>query len=309
MPPAESAADHHVTVVVLTWRRPAELRRCLGHLAALPERPPLVVVDNGSGDGTAEMVQREFPQAALVVLPHNLGAAGRNAGVARVRTPFVAFCDDDTWWAPGAIGRAADVLQAHPTLGAVAARVLVGEQNRPDPTCEAMAASPLPRGHGPGPALVGFMAGAVVMRTAAFRQAGGYEPRFHLGAEEALLALDVISAGWRIAYVREIVLHHHPSPMRDVPARRLVVLRNRLWLAWLRLSPRLAWHETRQLLREAQGHGLRGPVLWQALRGAPWVAAHRRPAPAEVQAQFAQVHGGPAPRVPARWTPRSESAR
>lgn len=313
LPDAGSADPHgasgRVTVIVLTHRRPAELRRSLAHLVALPERPPIVVVDNASRDGTAGMVRREFPQVTLVELRENLGAAGRNAGVERAHTPFIAFCDDDAWWAPGALGRAVDVLQAHPSLGALAARVLVGDGNRPDPACEQMAASPLPRGGAAGPALIGFMAGAVVMRTAAFRQAGGYERRFGIGAEEMLLAIDLVSAGWRIAYVREVALHHHPSSTPDARARRVVLLRNRLWLPWLRLSPALAWHRTRQVLRDARAQRLLVPALLQALRSLPWVLSRRRVAPAEVQAQFAAAHGGPSPRLPARWATRSESVR
>src|SRR5262245_34272344 len=56
----------------------------------------------------------------------NLGAAGRNAGVRAARTPYVALCDDDAWWAPGALARAAHLLDVHPTLAVVCARVLVG---------------------------------------------------------------------------------------------------------------------------------------------------------------------------------------
>ena len=62
-----------------------------------------------------------------------------------------------------------------------------------------------------------------------------YEPRFFLGAEEALMALDLAVLGWAMVYAHDVVTHHHPSPARDVGARRLGGLRNRLWLAWLRL--------------------------------------------------------------------------
>ena len=289
-------ADRRISVVVLTHGRCDELLRTIERLRELPERPRLVVVDNASRDATVQRLRERHPDVTLVALDANLGAAGRNAGVARVDTPFVAFCDDDTWWEPGALRRAADLLQAHPSLGCLSARVLVGPENRPDPTCERMAASPLPRDGLPGPALMGFMAGACVMRTAAFRAAGGYEPRFFLGAEEPLLALDMAAAGWRIAYVPELLLHHHPSPARDAAARRLVLARNRFWLAWLRLPAPLAWHETRKLLREAREGRHLVPTLSAVLRGAGWVIGARRVVPEAVAAMFARVHGGPLPR-------------
>jgi GT2 family glycosyltransferase len=289
-------ADPRVSVVVLTHGRCIELLRTVERLCALPERPRIIVVDNASGDATRQCLRERHPQVTLVALDVNLGAAGRNAGVERVASPFVAFCDDDTWWEPGALRHAADLLQAHPSLGCVSARVIVGADGRPDPTCARMAESPLPRDGLPGTALIGFMAGACVMRTAAFRAGGGYEPRFFLGAEESLLALDMAASGWRIAYVPELLLHHHPSLARDAAARDLLVARNRFWLAWLRLPLPLAWHESRKLLREArQAHRLSRTSL-AVLRGMGWVLGARRVVPAPVAAMFACVHGGPPPR-------------
>ena len=86
-----------VSVVVLTYNRREEVLRTLTHLAALAERPPIIVVDNASSDGTAQAVARTFPHVEVLRQSRNLGAAGRNAGVERAGTPYVAFSDDDTW--------------------------------------------------------------------------------------------------------------------------------------------------------------------------------------------------------------------
>ena len=123
---------------------------------------PVLLFDNASRPGVVEGVVREFDGVELVRCDENRGAAGRNAGVARVRTPYVGFCDDDTWWAPGALARAADLLDTHRDVGAISACVLVGDDERVDPTCEAMAMSPLDSTGLPGPALFSFMAGAAV---------------------------------------------------------------------------------------------------------------------------------------------------
>ncbi|HEX7384106.1 MAG TPA: glycosyltransferase [Burkholderiaceae bacterium] len=286
--------DPRSTVVVLTHERAAEVERTLARLVELPERPRIVVVDNGSHDGTAGRIARRFPAVEVLRLAHNAGAAGRNAGAARVGTPYVAFCDDDSWWAPGALARAADLLDAHPRVAAVAARVLVGADERLDPTCAAMAASPLDSRGLPGPALIGFMAGAVVLRTRAFRDAGGYEPRLVIGAEEELLGLDLAARGWRIVYADAVVAHHHPSPARDARARALLHARNRLWIAGLRLRPAAAWRESVDALRAA--HGVRAPALLAALGGLRWVLAERRPVPRQVEAMYRRVHRAPASR-------------
>src|SRR3954447_17132804 len=99
--------DSRVGVVVITHQRCAEALAAVGRLVELPERPPVVLVDNGSTDGTADAVRARCPSVDVVALPRNLGAVGRNVGVRRLTTPYVAFCDDDTWWDPGALRRAA----------------------------------------------------------------------------------------------------------------------------------------------------------------------------------------------------------
>ena len=77
----------------------------------------MVVVDNGSDDGTAAMVRRRFPRTELIALRRNRGAWARNLGVLRARTPLIALADDDSWWAPGALAAAAAVLAASPGVG------------------------------------------------------------------------------------------------------------------------------------------------------------------------------------------------
>lgn len=285
-----------VSVVVLTHNRAAEVLRCLRHLQALPEQPPIIVVDNGSHDDTAQQVRQRFPAVTLVASQHNLGAAGRNLGVARVTTPYVAFCDDDTWWAPGALQRAVDALDAHPRLAAVGARVLVGPEQREDPTCACMARSPLPRGELPGPALIGFMAGAAVMRVAAFVEAGGYEPRLFIGGEERLLGLDLATRGWRMAYLKDVVTHHHPSPVRDAPQRRSLLARNDVWIACLRLSWPGVAARWRGALRDAPGLAAKLRLAGAILAGLPWVLSHRRPVSAAIEAQLAAVLAQGSPR-------------
>jgi hypothetical protein len=117
--------------------------------------------------------------------------------VCHVDTPYVALCDDDTWWDPGDLGRAADLLRTHPRLAIITARVLIGPEERPDPACRIMEQSPLPREPGmPGPVLLGFLAGASVVRHSAFLKAGGFAPHLSIGGEEELLATDLAAAGW-----------------------------------------------------------------------------------------------------------------
>lgn len=274
--------DPRIAIVVLTRNRREEVRRTLDHLAALPRRHAIIVVDNGSEDGSADAIEREFPQVQVLRAGANLGAAGRNLGVGRVTAPYVAFCDDDTWWAPDALARAADILDRHASLAVLNAQVRVGPEARLDPTCAAMARSPLPQVDGVGPELVGFMAGACVMRADAFRRAGGYWPRLFIGGEEALLALDIRAQGGRIAYAPAVRTHHWPSAQRDAPQRRRLLARNALWTAWLRLPIRLALGRSWTVLRALPDWRARARACADALAQWRWVRRHRRPVPPDL---------------------------
>src|SRR5699024_8206140 len=102
-----------------------------------------------------------------------LGAVGRNLGTRALTTPYVAFCDDDTWWSPGSLRVAADALDEHPDVAVVTARILVEPGGSEDPIVAELRHSPVPGRRGlPGPALGSFLAGASVVRRAAFIGAG-----------------------------------------------------------------------------------------------------------------------------------------
>ena len=94
------------SVVVPTFRRPAQLAECLDALAGQDyprERFEVVVVDDGSGAPPAEVVARFRPRLVVTLLtpPHAGPAAARNAGARRARAPFLAFTDDDCAPDPG----------------------------------------------------------------------------------------------------------------------------------------------------------------------------------------------------------------
>lgn len=278
--PSGGGPDPRVAVVMITWNRKDEVLRTLGEISRLPERPSTVLVDNGSTDGTAEAVAVRFPSVLVVRAPRDMGAAARTVGARRVDAPYIAFCDDDSWWDPGDLRRAADLFDAHPRLAVVMARVLVGEEQREDPICEVLARSPLPRDEAmPGPSLLGFMAGAAVVRRSAYLEAGGFEERLQVGGEEALLAADVASRGGWICFVPELTVHHHPSPNRDPAGRRAIMIRNALWFAWMRRPIRVALRETLGSLSSPGGRR----ALAAACRGLPWALRNRRALPAAVE--------------------------
>jgi GT2 family glycosyltransferase len=282
--------DPRVAVVVITHQRCAELVLALGRLRALPEQPHVVVVDNGSTDGTADAVRTRFPEVELIASPQNLGAVGRNVGVARLDTPYVAFCDDDTWWEPGSLTTAADALEAHPRLAVVTARILVEPAGVEDPIVPELRDSPV-RGAPwlPGPALGSFLAGASVLRREAFEEVGGFSERLWLGGEEELMAGDLAAAGWELCYLSELTVHHQASRARDPHRRRRDGIRNTLWTTWLRRPLRPAVRRTLRLLRTVPRDRVSAGGVLAAARGLPWVLRERRVLPPHAEARFAAL--------------------
>jgi GT2 family glycosyltransferase len=296
------ASSAGLTAVVITHNRAGEVIHAVGRMRALPEIEHVVVIDNASRDGTAARLRARFPDVLVVVVEDNLGAAARNIGLRLARTSYVALCDDDTWWEPGCLGRAAAILQAYPRIAVLTARVLVEPEGRTDPTSLRMAASPLDSTGLPGAAVLGFLAGAALVRREAFLEVGGFDPRFMLGREEGLLAFDLAARGWRMLYVHDCIVHHRPSAQRDVSGRRRILLRNTVALAWLRLPFLSAVRETLQALRHAAREGILREVIASVAKAAPWMLEGRRVIPPAVERARRQVeHDDAAPRPTTPW--------
>jgi GT2 family glycosyltransferase len=284
--PTQGTTGRRCTVVIATRDRRPSLLHTLARLRALPEEPPVIVVDNGSRDGSVDAVRCAFPEVEVVALESNAGAPARNVGVERARTPYVAFADDDSWWAPGALARAVELFDTHPGLGLIGARILVGPEEQEDPTTAVMAASPLPAPPGlPGPAVLGFLACGAVVRRSAFLEVGGFDELLFFLGEEQRVALDLSARGWHLSYHHDVVAHHHPSPPGDPAGRRRRQLRNDVLTAWLRRPARVAMTRTAALGAAAlQGDRSAGGALGEVLVRLPraWQARSRLPPAVEL---------------------------
>ncbi|AJP05901.1 glycosyl transferase [Streptomyces cyaneogriseus subsp. noncyanogenus] len=281
-------------MVIATRDRSASLAVTLRHLLALPERPEIVVADNASTDGTRAMLARDFPRVRVLALPYNCGALARTHGVRALDTPYVAFSDDDSWWAPGALSTAARLFDEHPRLGLVSARTLVGPADDPDPLNDVLAASPLgPATDLPGTQVLGFLGCAAVARRTAYLDAGGYHPLLFFGAEETLLAYDLAARGWGVTHCPDVVAHHHPDPGPRT-GRPAVVRRNELLTAWLRRPLPYALARTRALAAEARHDPHARRALREALGRLPAALRDRRALPPHVERAARRLEGAQA---------------
>jgi GT2 family glycosyltransferase len=285
--------DHRITAVVLTHNRKKEVLHTIGQMRRTQEEPAIIVVDNASSDGTGVQIANQYPSVQVLRMDSNIGAAARNAGIRHAKTKYVALCDDDTWWTDGSLALAADMLDRHTQVAIITAQVLVGPDQHVDPTCLAMAHSPLPRSADlPGPPILGFLAGASMVRRSTFLEIGGFEPRFFLGGEESLVAYDLMEAGWSMVYLDKAIVRHMPSRHRDKAQRRRLLIRNALWLAWLRRPYAAAWRETSRALSQLKSDPAVREGFVDALKGLSWVLPRRRPIapPIEALVQILEQH-------------------
>ena len=118
-----------VSLLIVSWNAARWLRRCLTSLRGLPCE--VIVLDNGSADGSADLVAREFPECRLVRETTNLGfAGGVNAAARRATGDLLLLLNSDVEATPGAVDRLAAFLDAHPDCVGVAG-LLVDDSGRP----------------------------------------------------------------------------------------------------------------------------------------------------------------------------------
>lgn len=188
----------------------------------------VVIVENGGHSAVGRALGDE-----IVTSEQNLGVShGRNLGVAKVSTALVAFLDDDGYLKnANSLATAVERFTDRANLGAVAMRIITpaghSEQRH------------VPRLGGSNAdvsgAVAGFLGGAVLMRTEAFRQVGGYDERFYYSMEEIDLAWRLIEAGWAIYYAANSVYVHLDTD-RYCKAHLIEQgMRNRVWASWKNL--------------------------------------------------------------------------
>jgi GT2 family glycosyltransferase len=197
------------TVVIVTWRGRAHLGRCLDAVAAQHRPHATLVLDNCSDDGTAELLA-EHPSAPPVLrLAANLGyAGGLAAALPRVRTPFVAWLNDDAAPAPDWLAALEDALDADPRAAA-AGSVLTTPEGAVQSTGVGLTGD----GHGTdladaGPVVFGFCGGAALLRTDALAAAGGVPADFFCYYEDTDTAWRLRLAGWRVLAVPKATATH-----------------------------------------------------------------------------------------------------
>ncbi len=122
-----SSKSVDISVVIVGWNAKRYLELCLESLATAPPHRTMevLVVDNASSDGTAEMIESKFPWVQLIKSPENLGfSRGNNVAIRQCQGRYIALVNPDVIVLPGCLDTLAEFLDQNPKVGDVGPRVL-----------------------------------------------------------------------------------------------------------------------------------------------------------------------------------------
>ncbi len=217
-----------ITAIVVTYRSSAVIAECLERLQhAAPRRGvEVVVVDNSSADGTAELAERALGTGGRVVRRAVNGgyAAGVNAGIAAARTPWIAVLNPDTRVPEAGLDRLADLLESYPRAGLIAPRVRDGA-GRPETTIGWFPTVARERAHSwladrfglpgrmapfpPTTARVEWASGcAWLLRRSAVEDVGPLDEGYFMYFEDVDYCRRLHDAGWDVMATPEVEIEH-----------------------------------------------------------------------------------------------------
>ncbi len=268
-----------VSVIIANWNRKELLSACLRSLAGQTHSSyDVVVVDNGSSDGSAAMVEEmaaSFPvPLRLIANSENKGfCAANNQGFAATTSELVALLNNDAEAEPGWLEALENVIRTKDDIGMAASKILVWEDPTridkcghliyPDGQNRGRGTGQLDRGQFEQVKEVLWPDGCAAMyRRAMLEDVGGFDEDFFAYADDAELGLRARLAGWRCLYAPQAVVRHHRGATLGIgSARRLTLIeRNRVLLV-VKLFPwNLLWMNAAYLLTRIAGG------MWAALR-------------------------------------------
>ena len=273
------------TIIILNYNGRQWLPACLDAVAAQRGAPPfdVLVVDNGSADGSAAFVRERWPSVRVVETGANLGfAEGNNAGARQAGGDWLVFLNNDTAADAGWLSSLLAEAAAHPDYDLVTSRIVfMHDPSRLDSAGDGYfrAGGAFKHGHGAGAEafgesreVFGACGAAFMIRRGAFDRLGGFDARFFMNFEDVDLSYRARLAGLRVWYAASAVVRHAGSGSLGAVSAAAVYYgqRNLEWV-WIKNTPPAL------LLRTAVPHALyslagvahylrigRG---WPALRG------------------------------------------
>jgi len=234
----------NVTVIVVNWNGKTLLSGCLDGLRKQVYRSfTVILVDNGSNDGSIDFVTNNYPEVEIIALPENLGFSfANNVALKNIHSEHVAFLNNDAVPAPFWLNNLVEAFERCPQAGFAASKMLF--QDEPTIIDRAgdsytTAGAGLLRGRGRSASnynkqewIFGTCAGSAFFRIEVLRDVGFFDEVFFILYEDVDLSFRAQLRGYKCLYVPEAVVYHKASSsiVYDSPISVYYSHRNLEWV-------------------------------------------------------------------------------
>lgn len=237
-----------LSVILVCWNNKEYLEPCLRSLyeGRLNSTFDVIVIDNGSTDGSQAMLRDQFPDVRIIQNDHNVGLARAcNQGIAATQGRYPLLLNNDTVVNGPSLDAMVDYMDSHPDAGAVGGRLLnpdgsfqAGFANFSTLWEELLIACQLGEQIWPGypshlddskARSVGWISSAcLLLRREALEQVGLLDEEYFIYGDEADLQYDLRQAGWKVYYLPHVNTIHYGGRSMNRWGRRKMVYRGKL---------------------------------------------------------------------------------
>jgi GT2 family glycosyltransferase len=286
-----------VTVVIPNWNGREMLRVCLEALEAQTlSDHSVIVVDNGSDDGSVTWLAERHPRVRVIENTENRGFAGPvNQGIEASESPYIAVLNNDTEPSPGWLAALVAAAESDERVGMCASRMMFADRptmiNSTGISVDRVAIAwdrrggEIEDGRETKPVEVfGACAGAALYRRKMLNEVGLFDEEFFAYLEDVDLAWRARRLGWHCLYVPAAhVLHRHSATGREgSPFKSFHLGRNKVWLVLKNYPFKLLWYTVPlvvlydlaavfyALIARGDVHALRGRLAGLMTAGKMW---------------------------------------
>jgi len=238
-----------VSIIIVNWNGISYLPTCLDSLERQTFRDfETILVDNGSHDGSLELVRDKYPWVKLIALPANSGfSGGNNEGLKHAAGEYIVVLNNDTAAEPGWLAELVAVAEANPAAGQVGCRICsMHDHDIIDSLGHGVCPDGMTRGRfrlrrwstlagrfDPVSEMLFGTACVSLYRRAALDQVGFFDDDMFAFAEDSDLGLRLRWGGWKALLATEAVVYHKYSGTGGVfsPFKLYLVERNHYWVA------------------------------------------------------------------------------
>lgn len=218
----QSIAQALISIIILNWNRKSDIEDTLRGLRDQTySNYEVIIIDNGSTDGSQQMIAQKFPEYRLINLPRNLGCEeGFNVGIVNANGSIIVFLDNDALLESDALERMINEFENDPSLGIIDPLILNYYSRE---ITNAPQYWPLKM----------FTGCAAAVRKEIFDKTGLRPEKYFIYASEPDVCIRALDAGYGIKHCPDIVAFHKESPEKRLSSKfYFYSTRNILWLIW-----------------------------------------------------------------------------